>query len=207
MEDFSRPFDDAVGDFDLATELGWRTKMAPLFGRAMPYDGGEYGEGVLSRYTFLKTRNVALPYTEGNEPRAALEVTTVLPSGDTIHFIGTHLDHLRDDTDRVKQAKALNQAFRENRFPTLLAGDLNAIPGSTPMNILESVWTASYDPAAPEPTFPSDLPRAKIDYVLYLPKEAWTVLEARVICDTIASDHCAYLVRLKLNPDETTSNN
>jgi len=30
--------------YDLATELGWRTKMAPLFARAMPYDGGEYGE-------------------------------------------------------------------------------------------------------------------------------------------------------------------
>ena len=44
--------------YDLATELGWRTKMASLFARAMYYDGGEYGEAVLSKYTFLNTRNV-----------------------------------------------------------------------------------------------------------------------------------------------------
>ena len=31
--------------YDLVTELGQRTKMAPLFGKAMPFDGGEYGEG------------------------------------------------------------------------------------------------------------------------------------------------------------------
>ena len=80
--------------YDLATELGLRAKMAPIFGRAMDYDGGEYGEGVLSKYTFLQTRNVALPFTAGSESRAALEVITVLPSGDTIAFVGTHLDHL-----------------------------------------------------------------------------------------------------------------
>jgi len=55
--------------YDLATELGWRVKMAPLFARAMPYDGGEYGEGVLTNYTILTSRNVSLPYSPGNEPR------------------------------------------------------------------------------------------------------------------------------------------
>ena len=39
--------------YDLPTELGNRTGMASLFGRAMYYDGGEYGEGVLSKSTFL----------------------------------------------------------------------------------------------------------------------------------------------------------
>ena len=34
---------------DLASELGLLTRMVPLFGRAMPFDGGEYGEGILSR--------------------------------------------------------------------------------------------------------------------------------------------------------------
>jgi endonuclease/exonuclease/phosphatase family metal-dependent hydrolase len=185
-------------DYDLVTELGWRTKMAPIFGRAMPYDGGEYGEGVLSKHTFLNTRNVPLPYTEGNEPRAALEITTILPSGDTISFIGTHLDHLKDETDRVKQAKAINRAFKGNTYPTLLAGDLNARPGSTPMNILESMWEATYDKNDPEPTFPSSDPRVKIDYVLRYPRNSWKVVTTEVICDTIASDHCAYLVTLKL---------
>ena len=46
--------------------------MTPIFARAMYYNGGEYGEGILSKYTFLQTRNVALPFTPGDEPRAAL---------------------------------------------------------------------------------------------------------------------------------------
>ena len=32
--------------YDLVTELGWRTKMAPLFARAMDYDDGEYYDGI-----------------------------------------------------------------------------------------------------------------------------------------------------------------
>ena len=185
-------------NYDLVTELGWRTKMAPIFARAMEYDGGEYGEGVLSKYTFIKTRNVALPYTPGNEPRAALEINTILPSGDTIAFVGTHLDHLKDEEDRVAQVIKINQVFSSNTYPTILAGDLNAQPGSTTINILENVWTASYDKIKPVPTFPSNNPRVKIDYVMFYPKNRWSVIKTEVIQDEIASDHCAYLVTLEL---------
>lgn len=184
--------------FDLVTELGMRTKMAPIFGRAMKYDGGEYGEGVLSKYSFIQSRNIPLPYTPGSEPRAALEITTQLPSGDTIAFVGTHLDHLKDEKDRVAQAKKINEVFSLNKYPTILVGDLNAIPGSTPIDILEDMWTATYDKNDPSPTFPSDNPVVKIDYVMFYPKNRWRVLETEIICDTIASDHCAYLVTLEL---------
>lgn len=184
--------------YDLVTELGWRVKMAPIFAKAMDYDSGEYGEGVLSKYTFLQSRNVALPYTPGNEPRAALEIITVIPSGDTIAFVGTHLDHLKDEKDRVAQAKKINQVFSLNKYPTILAGDLNAIPGSTPINILEEMWSSSYDKKKPKPTFPSDNPTKKIDYVMFYPKYRWRVLETEVIQDSIASDHCAYMVSIEL---------
>lgn len=184
--------------YDLVTELGWRTKLSPLFARAMPYDGGEYGEGVLSRYSFLQSRNVPLPYSPGNEPRAALEITTILPSGDTIAFIGTHLDHLKEDTDRIQQAKAINNTFSNNRYPTILAGDLNGEPGSVPISILEQMWTPSYDKKNPAFTFPSNNPIKKIDYVMYYPKNKWRVIKKEVIADSIASDHCAYLVTLEL---------
>ncbi len=184
--------------YDLVTELGWRTKMAPIFARAMYYDDGEYGEGILSNYTFIQSRNVALPFSPGNEPRAALEITAILSSGDTIAFIGTHLDHLKDENDRILQVRKINETFSSNKYPTILAGDLNAEPGSTPINILEELWTGSYNKENPEPTFPSNAPLKKIDYVLFYPQESWRVLETKVIQDTIASDHCAYLVTLEL---------
>ena len=186
------------GKIDLATELGEKVKMIPLFGRAMYFNGGEYGEAILSEYTFFQTRNVALPFTPGREPRTALEVFTVLPSGDTISFVGTHLDHLKDDKDRIAQAKKINETFTSSDYPTILAGDLNAEPGSAPINILEEIWLSTYDKLNPEPTFPSSNPVVKIDYVMLYPKERWRILKSEVIRDSIASDHCAYLVTVEL---------
>ncbi len=184
--------------YDLVTELGWRTKMAPLYARAMHYDGGEYGEGILSKHTFLQTRNIALPYIPGDEPRAAVEITTVLPSMDTISFIGTHLDHLKLETNRIMQANHINKVFSKNQYPSILTGDLNAEPKSETMQILERLWTPSYNKENPQPTFPSNGPSKKIDYVMFYPKHRWKVLKTEIIQDTIASDHCAYLVTLQL---------
>jgi len=39
---------------DLATELGYRTKMISLFAKAMDFDDGEYGNGILSKLTIFK---------------------------------------------------------------------------------------------------------------------------------------------------------
>ena len=184
--------------YDLATELGWRTGRACLFGRAMFYDGGEYGEAVLSRYSFIASRNIPLPYTGNNEPRAALEVMTVLPSGDTIIFIGTHFDHTGNETDRILQAKKINELLVAIRYPVILAGDLNAEPGSIPIMFLEDYWGSAYDREAPAPTYPSAEPVKKIDYVMYYPKDRWKVISSEVIQDSVASDHCPHLVILEL---------
>ncbi len=185
-------------NYDLATELGWRTKMAPLFGKAMDYDGGGYGEGILTQMPIISSRNVSLPHSPGNEPRTALEVTVVLESEDTICFVGTHLEHQRNNPDRIIQAKKLNDVFLSNRFPTILAGDLNDVPQSEPIQILKKHWTDSSSDNC-QPTFSSKNPQRKIDYILYFPEGSWTVLDTKVICDSIASDHCALLTVLRLN--------
>lgn len=184
--------------YDLVTELAWRCQMQGIFGKAMDYDGGEYGEGILSKYSFLNSQNHALPYSQNHEPRAALEVSMVLKSGDTISFIGTHLDHLKEDTDRIKQAHEINRIFSKTDYPIIMAGDLNDIPGSRSIEILESFWTPSYPSSSPSATYPSIQADKKIDYIMYAPANRWKVIETSVICDSIASDHCAYLVTLEL---------
>lgn len=185
--------------YDLVTELAFRTGMSPLFARAMPYDGGEYGEGILSGYTFLSTKNHPLPYTEGKEPRAAAEVNVILKSGDTIRFIGTHLDHERDPTNRMMQAKELNRALTVDDRPAILTGDLNATPEKAAMQELFTEWTRSF--REDTPTFPSDNPERKIDYILFRPAHRWRVLETQVIDEKVASDHCPVLVVLELLPE------
>jgi len=181
---------------DLVVELGLRTGLAPLFGKAMSYDGGEYGEGILSRFSFLSSKNHSLAAQEGKEPRSALEVQVVLSGGDTIRFIGTHLDHTRDETDRVSQTIELVKLFANDDMPSILAGDLNARPGSHPMNILLREWTRSFSEDIP--TFPSINPKSKIDYILYKPANRWRVIELSVIDEEIASDHRPVLAILEL---------
>jgi endonuclease/exonuclease/phosphatase family metal-dependent hydrolase len=183
--------------YDLATELGWRTKMAPLFGKAMNFDGGGYGEGVLTRMPIISSRTIALPHSPENEPRAALEVTVELESGDTICFVGTHLEHQRNNPDRIDQTKKLNEVFVKNKYPTILAGDLNDTPDSEPIQILKKYWTDASG-ANPKPTFSSENPQRKIDYIFYRPENQWKVLESKVICNKVASDHCALLTVLQL---------
>lgn len=184
--------------YDLATELGQRTKMASIFGRAMPYDGGEYGEAVLSKHSFVSTRNVALPHSPGNEPRAALEVRVQLPNGQVVAFVGTHLDHLPDETDRIAQAKTMIAAFKDNDVPTIVTGDLNAQPDSQTIKLLTEHWAPTSTTEA-DPTFPSKNPRVKIDYIMYAPATSWRVLSTAVIQDEVASDHCAYVATLELS--------
>lgn len=176
--------------YDLVTELGWRTKMAALFGKAMDYDGGGYGEGILSKMPIISSRTIQLPHSENSEPRAALEVMVELESGDTICFIGTHLEHKQDDPKRMCQARILNENFATGKYPTILAGDLNGTPKSAPIMVLKKFWN---DASGNESTFPSDNPVEKIDYVMYMPSNKWEVVETKVICNTIASDHCAVL--------------
>jgi endonuclease/exonuclease/phosphatase family metal-dependent hydrolase len=185
---------------DVTSEIGQLTNMVSIFAKAVDWDGGEYGQALLSQYTFLKTGKIDLPTHKGNEPRIAIESLLILPAGDTIRLVGTHLDYQKDSTERIEQVKELNRRLQGENIPTILVGDLNDIPGSKTIDFLQSHWGISYDPTDPIPTFPSNAPEKKIDYVMYYPKEKWKVVERKVLCDTIASDHCAVLVVLELLP-------
>lgn len=183
---------------DLLTELALRTDLNPLFGRAMYYDDGEYGEGILSKFSFVKTKRYLLPYSENHEPRAVLEALIELSAGDTIRFLATHFDHTEIPPDRIKQAKKINELFRINDYPTILAGDLNAVPESESITILKSVWIDACNDKSTK-TFSSAKPNRRIDYIMYKPEKDWKLIEYKVICDKIVSDHCAVfsIVELK----------
>jgi len=185
---------------DLTDELRRRTGMHGVFGKAMDYDGGGYGEAVLSRYPFIETKNNPLPHSEKAEPRAALEVHIELPGGMKIAFVGTHLDHQRDQGNRMMQTKRIMELYENYDLPIVLAGDLNAAPGSDPINLLGGQWTyAGQDD--PRPTCPSVKPARKIDYIMYKPKGRWKVVEIRVIDEKVASDHCPVFAVLELLPE------
>ena len=97
-----------------------------------------------------------------------------------------------------KKTNEILKSFKKNNHPSILVGDLNAEPGSSTINLLETFWTSSYSSKNLQFTYPSNAPSKKIDYVMFHPRERWKVLNTEAICDTIASDHCAYLVTMQL---------
>jgi endonuclease/exonuclease/phosphatase family metal-dependent hydrolase len=189
-----------AGGVDQAAELARLTNMHGVFGAAMPYDEGEYGDAVLSRRPILKSRVAPLPWKEGNrrEPRCAVAARADIPGAGTIEFISTHWDHTRDPSDRAAQAEAVNVAWREAGATTILAGDFNCEVGSAPLEVIGREWklVSGGDPAAP--TCCGDNLRVNIDHVFVKPSSRWRVIEHRVIDEPVASDHRPVLVKLEL---------
>ena len=184
---------------DLVVELAMRTGMAPLFGSTMDFDGGEYGLGILSCYSFRSTKMHPLYSPPDTEPRGALEANVILKSGDTIRFISTHFDHSRETLVKINQAQDINTLFASDQKPSVLAGDLNARPDSEPISILDKKWINSS--RTNDPTSPSIDPRSKIDYIMFRPEVRWRIIESRVIDERVASDHNPVLTVLELLPN------
>lgn len=197
------------GEADQASELARLTDLDMRFGRTIPLQGGEYGNAVLSRWPILDVTNHPLPSPAGGEARALLAVTIEVPSGEaagaSVTILATHLDHTRDPANRTASAEAIGRLFpwngnqRTQHAPMILAGDLNDVPDSRPIELLGGSWTAS-DAGRWAPTSPAGDPRRKIDYVMFRPADRWRVVELRVLDEPVASDHRPLLAVLSLRP-------
>jgi len=183
----------------LAEAVGWQHHA---FVRAMPYQGGDYGEAILSRFPIFSPRPVPLVAPPGEEPRTAIEVV-IQPWGDenaSIRFVGTHLSHESTST-RLHQVAALKSSLEGDVTPIVLAGDFNFIQKSGPYRLISEGWLdAARKFGRAQPTFPSRSPDRRIDYVFVRPAHRWRVISAEVISEPIASDHCPLLVELELLP-------
>lgn len=186
-------------NLDISKILGQKTNMYSVFGKATKIDNGLYGVSILTKHPIIIAKNVALPFQKNEEPRTALQITSALPSGDTISFISTHLDYKDKNHYRKEQVQKINTVFSNNKYPTILAGDINDTPNSATLKLLKTTWTPTHDKESPQPTFPSIKPYKKIDYILVKPKNNWKTDKNLVIKDSIASDHRPYIAILKLN--------
>ena len=180
-----------TGGVDQAAELAGLTGMHAVFGKAIDYRGGGYGNAVLSRFPIEAHVVHPLPAKEGAEKRCGL-AATVRPwaGGPEVTFVSTHLDHLRDESDRLAQADVLQGALlKENDGRAMiLAGDFNALPASETMKRFAGKWTDA-GAASGAPTVPASDPTRRIDYVLVRPAAVWHVVETKVIDEPVASDH------------------
>lgn len=157
---------------------------------------GEFGNAILSRYSFDYTRKNAYQ-AKGTETRVALETGITLPNGKKIKFISTHLDH-NNNSVRKAQVEEIKTLFGSSNTPTILAGDFNERPkdanGCIDALCNCFVNTTNDD----ELTFIAWNPYAKLDYVFCRPAGAWRVIKTEVIAERSASDHLPLLITLEL---------
>ncbi len=149
--------------------LSRATGMHVVYGPNLIYDGGPFGNAVLSRYPVVDSRNLRLPWTDDVEPRGLLTVVVDV-DGRNVAFSSTHLSSgAFAHESRLLQALVIRRALGAATLPSIVAGDLNSVPTDVPARILrqglldaqQEAGTGSGD------TYPDAHPDGRFDYVLH----------------------------------------
>ena len=186
-----------TGQVHQAAELARLTGMQGSFARAIDFRGGEYGLAMLSRFPLKGVNPHPLPGKEKQESRIVMEATVEPKGFPAITLLNTHLQH-DDGETREKQAARIDELYARTEGPVVLAGDLNASPGSAPIKTLSRTWSFATEPGGKGLlSYPSDTPKQQIDFVLFKPVGKFKVIEAKVIEEKVASDHRPVLVVLE----------
>jgi endonuclease/exonuclease/phosphatase family metal-dependent hydrolase len=170
------------------------TGMHGAFAKQIDYDGGEYGQAVLSKFPITSLEVHWLPGQPDRE-RRIVGVATLQFNGQPLLFATTHLHHARADL-RLRQAMELNRLLAHESRLVILAGDLNATPNEEPIAILTEKWRVVT--GSKLLTFPATTPDRQLDYVALHPVDAWEIVRAEVIDEAIASDHRPLLATVEL---------
>jgi endonuclease/exonuclease/phosphatase family metal-dependent hydrolase len=154
-------------------------------GAHRPYQGGEYGNAVLTRLPVGRVITHQIPEAAGSK-LAVHEVQIMGGPRGTISVVSVHLAGAPEE--RFAQADSVTKLFAEVEHPVVLAGDFNSRRGDRVMGLLRDSWQI-IDKSGDVNTFPSDAPDREIDFVLVRPAGTFELIEHMVIDEAVASDH------------------
>ncbi len=149
--------------------LAGATGLHVVYGPNVIYDGGPFGNAVLTRYPVVDSQNLRLPGAPGREARGLLTVVVDV-EGRHVVFASTHLsDGDRARRSRLLQSLAVARALRSMPAPAILAGDLNSGPADVPARILRRDLDDAQEQGGTGAgeTYPQASPIDRLDYVLY----------------------------------------
>ena len=190
---------ERTGGVDQVSVLAEALRYEGFHGPHRPYQGGFYGNALLTRLPVLTQQTHAIPPASGSA-LAVHELVVALPpaNGDRsvrglpVSVFSVHLAGSPDE--RMAQAHALDTLARVSPWrPTVLAGDFNGRPDDGVVRWLTERWTVAEKSGDPR-TYPAGEPDREIDFV------AWRVdarlidvtprlIEHRVVAESVASDH------------------
>lgn len=172
-----------------AARLGRKLGMYHVLGANLNFFLGRYGNAILSRYPIYGYQNHHLP---GAGERRSLLAAYLRANGRDICFFNTHLG--LNTAARQQQVAAIIKLMESYPGPVILTGDFNARPESPELAPLVSSYTDTAAAAGnPQPNFPSDQPRHRIDCIFTSPH--WQVINSTTL-DSLASDHLPLYTRL-----------
>ena len=177
---------------DQTEELARRTGLTPAFGPSFRALGGEFGNAVLVRGEVLAAATLPLPSV--GEPRSLLRARVRVREVELDVFV-THLAAWGGAARavRARQLRCVGAQLRAADRPFVLAGDLNAAPGSPEIVALLGDDLARLCGLPEDVTYP--LLARRIDYLLV--DGHWRVLEARVLREG-PSDHWPVVAALAI---------
>jgi endonuclease/exonuclease/phosphatase family metal-dependent hydrolase len=190
------------GRADEPAYLGRATGLHPVYGpNLFGYDGGRFGNAILSRFPVVETHNTPLPGRPHTERRGLLEATLRVGHR-TVSFYSVHLSQGgRGAVPRVRQAEAIARVLRASPHPTILSGDLNSRPDELPVRILRQYLLDAqvYGGSGSGLTVPEAHPRSRIDYILY-DNDFAPLPGSTQVLQSASSDHRAVSTELVLRP-------
>lgn len=180
--------------------------MTWIFGKNLSFQGGGYGNGILSKYPVIFWENDHLQSFDHGEQRGLLQ-SVIDVKGMRIDFWNTHLDHRSDDRERRKSVSTILEKTSSVSSSLFIAGDFNDTPESPAIRamteVFQDVWTQSGENTGL--TFPADSAARRIDYLFYhnWPEEQFTLkpIRARVL-KSPASDHLPLIVTFEIIPQK-----
>ena len=178
---------------DIPAALAEQTGMQVAFGKNIDFQGGDYGNAVLTRLPILRGHNHHYRMLRAGEQRG-LQQVRVAWHGCELEIWNTHIDYRPDDSERRSNATEILARQAASDVPVILCGDFNDVPGSA---VHSQLTTAFHDPLAAHEgawTYPADAPKKRIDWVLLTPP--WQFVESWVP-ETTASDHRGVVMVLR----------
>ena len=115
---------------DFPAELARLTGMKVYFDRNIFYQGGEYGNAVLTKFPIKKKKNTHYKMLRTNEQRGVIQLVLEV-HGKELLFMNTHIDYRQDDAERLINIDELKQIVSAiGKTPVIFCGDFNDHPGS-----------------------------------------------------------------------------
>lgn len=135
-------------------ELEKLTGMHGTYAAAIPFQGGSYGIGILSREIPIQYKIIPMP---GREEKRTL----IIAEFKDYVFCATHQSLTPED--QLLAVPLIEKALQNVDKPIFMAGDMNSAPASAPQLELAKHFATLNDTTSY--TFPADRPNRCIDYI------------------------------------------